>query len=201
MEPVVTRPDKSNGYEEISSVFLAGRGSGKGVGIGVSVVAQWAASLPRGATVLDLGCGPGVPITTIFIERGFNVYGVDASRSMIAAFQARFPGIPVKCAAAEESDFFRRTFDAVVSWGLFFLLEAETQLKLIAKVAGALESGGRFLFTAPRQSCTWNDAMTGRISISLGHQAYQRSMEAFGLTLVGTETDEGENYYYFAEKT
>jgi SAM-dependent methyltransferase len=198
---VAAEPDKSNGYEEISPVFLAGRGSGKGVGIGTSVVAKWAAALPRGATVLDLGCGAGVPMTRIFIERGFKVYGVDAAPAMIAAFKARFPGVPVECAAAEESDFFGRTFDAVVSWGLFFLLEEEIQRKLIAKVAGALRSGGRLLFTATRQSCTWHDALTGRISISLGHEAYQRELEAQGLTLVGTETDEGENFYFFAEKT
>jgi SAM-dependent methyltransferase len=194
-------PDKSNGYEEVSSLFLAGRGSGKGAGIGVSVVAEWAATLPPDATVLDLGCGTGIPITTIFVERGFHVYGLDASPAMVAAFKARFPGILVQCAAAQESDFFGRTFDAVVSWGLFFLLDTETQRRLIAKVACALRSGGRFLFTATRHSCTWNDALTGRISISLGHEAYQRELGSHGLTLVGTETDEGGNYYFFAEKT
>lgn len=186
--------------EEVSSVFIAGRGSGIGVGIGASVVAEWATVLPRGATVLDLGCGTGDPITRIFIERGFKVYAVDASPSMVAAFQARFPSVPVQCAAAEESGFFGLTFDAVVSWGLFFLLEAEVQRKLIAKVAGALRHGGKFLFTATRHSCSWRDAMTERISVSLGQEAYQRALEAHGLMLVGTEIDEGENFYYFAQK-
>jgi SAM-dependent methyltransferase len=43
-------------------------------------------ALPAGATVLDLGRGTGVPISQVLIEHGFNVYGVDASASMIAAF-------------------------------------------------------------------------------------------------------------------
>jgi SAM-dependent methyltransferase len=194
-------PDNSNGYEEVASVFIAGRGSGKGVGIGASVVTEWASTLLPGATVLDLGCGTGDPITRIFIERGFKVYGVDASPSMVAVFQARFPSVPVQCAAAEHSDFFGLSFDAVVSWGLFFLLQAEAQRKLIAKVAGALRRGGRLLFTAPYQCCSWRDAMTERISLSLGHDAYERTLKAHGMMLVSTQADGGENCYYFAQKT
>jgi hypothetical protein len=72
---------------------------------------------------------------------------------------------------------------------------------LIAKVAAVLPSGGRFLFTAPGESCSWADAMTGRSSISLGHTAYRNALSADGMLLVGTHRDEGENYYYFAQKT
>ena len=195
-----THADNSSGYEEVAAAFIAGRGSGKGAGIGVSVVAQWASTLPAGAAVLDLGCGTGDPITRIFIERGFKVYGVDASPSMVAAFQARFPSVSVQCAAAEDSDFFGLSFDAVVSWGLLFLLEEEVQRKLIAKAAGALRQGGKFLFTAPQQRCSWRDAMTERVSVSLGHEAYEEALETNRMRLAGTDSDEGENYYYLAQK-
>jgi hypothetical protein len=50
------------------------------------------------------------------------------------------------------------------------------------------------------QSCSWADAMTGRTSISLGHEAYRNALEAEGMSLVGTHRDEGENHYYFAQK-
>jgi SAM-dependent methyltransferase len=192
--------DKSNGYEEIAPIYIVGRGQNVS-GVGASVVADWSKMLPDGATVLDLGCGTGVPITKTLIERGFNVYGVDASPSMIAAFRARFPTIPVQCAAVEDSDFFGRTFEGVVSWGLFFLLDPEVQRRMIAKVAAVLPIGGRLLFTAPSQSCSWTDAMTERTSISLGHEGYRNSLEAEGMSLVGAHRDEGENYYYFALKT
>jgi len=119
---------------------------------------------------------------------------------MVAAFRARFPTVPVECAAVEDSDFFGRTFDGVVAWGLFFLLDGEVQLRLIAKIAAALPSGGRLLFTAPGQRCSWADAMTGRTSISLGHEAYRSALEAEGMYLVGTHLDEGENHYCFAHK-
>lgn len=196
----MAQPDKSNGYEEIAPIYIAGRGQSHG-GIGASEVADWSRSLPSGATVLDLGCGPGVPISETLIERGFNLYGVDASPRMVAAFQARFPTIPIECAAIEESAFFNRTFDAVVAWGLFFLLTEETQRKLIAKVAAVLPRGGRFLFTAPSQICTWADAMTEQTSVSLGHDAYQAALESNGMSLAGTSRGVGDNYYYFAIKT
>jgi SAM-dependent methyltransferase len=192
----VDERDKSNGYERVASEFISGRARG----IGASVVAEWARALPPAAAVLDLGCGPGVPISETLVNAGFRVYGVDASTTMVAAFQARFPQVPVQCAAVEKSDFFGRTFDAIVAWGLLFLLDADTQRRLIAKTARALTAGGRMLFTAPRKACSWRDAMTGQISISLGFDEYRRELEASGLSLVGTRTDEGENHYYLTIK-
>lgn len=194
-------PDTSNGYDEVAAAYIAGRGSGKGVAVGEAIVREWAQTeLASGASVLDLGCGPGYPITRIFVERGFKVYAVDASPTMVRTFTKRFPNVPIQCIGAEESSFFNRTFDAVISWGLFFLLQEDVQRRLFAKVAGALKPGGKFLFTAPRQSCTWNDAMTGKRSVSLGEEEYRRALEKAGLTLVQTRTDEGENCHYFAEK-
>jgi SAM-dependent methyltransferase len=195
----VANPDKSNGYEEIAPIFISGRGQNPS-GVGASVVAEWSQMLPGGAMVLDLGCGTGVPISQVLIERGFHVYAVDASPTMVAAFRGRFPTVPVECAAVEDSDFFDRTFDAVVACGLFFLLDVQDQRRLIGKIAGVLRSGGRLLFTAPSQSCSWRDAMTGKTSISLGYEAYQKALEAEAMSLVGTGSDEGENHYYFALK-
>ena len=66
--------------------------------------------------------------------------------------------------------------------------------------AAVLPRGGRFLFTAPSQSCSWADAMTGRTSISLGYEAYRNALEAESMSLIGTHRDEGENHYHLAQK-
>lgn len=191
--------DKSNGYEEIASIFIPGRGRNRS-GVGASVVAEWSKLLPAGATVLDLGCGTGIPISLTLIACGCNVFGVDASHSMTAEFRANFPTAPVQCAAVEDSDFFSRTFDGVVAWGLFFLFSAEVQLELIEKIAAILSNGGRLLFTAPSQPCSWLDAMTERMSISLGYDAYRAALDDASMTLVGTYIDEGQNHHYSALK-
>ena len=168
--------------------------------IGIATVRDWAKSLPMGGSVLDLGCGHGVPISKALIDEGFAVYGIDASRSMIAAFRARFPDVTVECGAIENSRLFGRTFDGVIAWGLMFLLAPDVQAVLIHKVALALQPGGRFLFTAPHQACEWLDNLTGQKSVSLGADRYRKIVESEGLALVGETEDEGQNHYYFACK-
>jgi SAM-dependent methyltransferase len=190
--------DLSNGYEGVAGEYIGGRGPG--ARIGVSTVQEWAGGLPSGASVLDLGCGPGFPITSIFVDAGFSVFGVDASPSMVASFRERFPGVPCECTSVENSTFFDRSFDAVSAWGLVFLLHPDAQAALIRKVAAALRPGGSFYFTAPFKALEWLDSLTGRKSWSLGAEAYRDLIAKSGLRLVGEKTDEGHNHYYMAEK-
>jgi 2-polyprenyl-3-methyl-5-hydroxy-6-metoxy-1,4-benzoquinol methylase len=192
----------ANGYERIAAEFLAGRGrAGTAArGIGVRQVRAWARSLAPGATVLDLGCGPGFPITKVMVDAGLTVYGVDAAPTLVAAFRSNLPGVAVACESVEESAFFHRSFDAVLSWGLWFLLPAATQLDLPRRIAAVLSPGGRLLFTAPPRAITWLDAMTGEESRSLGAETYRRSLRAAGLSVLREYEDEGENHYYDAVK-
>lgn len=193
--------DRSNGYEAVADIYIAGRGarSSAGDSVGAAVVRTWAESLPSHATVLDLGAGPGEPGTRILRDAGLTTYAVDASPSMVAAFRERFPGVPVELNAAEASSFFNRTFDGVLAWGLLFLLEPAAQALVIQKVARALEPQGRFLFTAPREPVEWLDGMTGLPSRSLGGHAYGQLLREAGLRWVDSAEDEGGNHYYFVE--
>lgn len=188
--------DKSNGYEEAADRFMLARDPR----IGVAIVSEWSRTLPRGSSILDIGCGHGIPVSQLLIHEGFAVYGVDASAKLMAAFRGRFPDVHAECAAVEDSNFFGQTFDAVVAWGLMFLLSADVQTLVISKVSRALNPSGRFLFTSPQQACLWRDALTGRQSISLGSQVYQQILRTQGLTLVGEQCDEADNYYYLATK-
>jgi cyclopropane fatty-acyl-phospholipid synthase-like methyltransferase len=194
--------DGSSGYEAVANLYIAGRGTRSRVGdsIGAAVVKAWADAFPPGATVLDLGSGPGEPSTRILQEAGLTTYAVDASPTMVAAFRERFPDVPIEQNTVEASEFFNRTFSGVLAWGLLFLLDPAAQKLVIEKVARALEPQGRFLFTAPRQPVEWSDAMTGRQSQSLGEQTYERLLRDAGLMLVADAQDEGENHYYFVEK-
>lgn len=194
--------DSSNGYDGIADVFIARRGKRPSVGdaIGAAVVRAWAEALSPGATVLDVGCGPGEPSTRILREAGLTTFAVDASPKMVAAFRERFPDVPVECNTVEASTFFGREFDGVLAWGLLFLLEEAEQAQLIRKVAHSLASHGRFLFTAHTERLEWLDAMTGRQSRSLGAATYERLLREAGLRWVGEAHDEGENHYYFVEK-
>src|SRR5688500_2721232 len=102
------REDGSNGYEGLGSVYCAGRGTRPLVGdaFGAATVRAWAQTFPRGATVLDLGSGPGEPSTRILQEAGLATYAVDASSAMVAAFRERFPGVQIEHNTVEASAFF-----------------------------------------------------------------------------------------------
>jgi len=50
--------------------------------------------MAKGATILDVGCGSGLPIATELIRRGFDVTGVDGSSTMIDLFRRNLPGVP-----------------------------------------------------------------------------------------------------------
>lgn len=191
--------DKSNGYEANAATFIRCRSKGVD-GVGAGSVRDWARSLPPNATVLDVGCGIGLPITKALADEGLAVYGIDASPSMVQIFKQNFPDIPVACEAAEESSFFNRQFDAIIAWGLMFLLPAEKQELVIQKMAHALCVGGRLLFTAPSQRMKWKDAITEIESVSLGTERYNELLTASGLSLIGEFDDEGGNHYYHAVK-
>ena len=189
--------DPSNGYEAIAKDFIAYRGK---TSIGVETVRSWARNLASGAILLDLGCGSGLPITAALVEDGYAPYGIDASPTLVNSFRKNFPDLPVACETAESSDFFNRTFDGIVAWGLIFLLSESDQVELIRRVSSILNPGGRFLFTSPEEVCTWTDIMTGRESRSLGAERYTGILSSAGLHVIGNLLDEGNNYYYFAKK-
>ena len=192
--------DRSNGYEGVAREFLARRGSGRSTGAGVNAVRQWAQALPHGAAVIDLGCGPGFPITEVLVAEGLKVFAVDAAPSFVEALRRNLPNTPVVCEAVQDSTFFDRTFDGVLASGLIFLLSPDDQRHLIQRIADILVPGGRLLFTSCAEPLVWNDAMTGLESRSLGAEEYRRQLSAVGLSVTGEYEDEGQNHYYDVRK-
>lgn len=189
--------DMSNGYEAVADDFIRLRHDSL---TGHNIVRRWTASLSRGGSILDVGAGFGYPVASSLIEMGFDVFAVDASATLVAAFQRRFPGVEVACESAEHSRFFDRTFDGVVAIGLVFLLSEGSQRKVIRRMAAALNPGGRLLFSAPSQKCEWDDLLTGRRSSSLGVDEYQQILAGAGLDFAGGYEDERANHYYEARK-
>ncbi|MBB4658729.1 methyltransferase domain-containing protein [Parvularcula dongshanensis] len=185
--------DRSNGWDAVAAGFLAAR-----TPVGLGVVRRWAASLPPGCAVLDLGAGSGEPLAAALIAEGFDLHAVDASPAMVAAFRERFPDAAAACEPVEASAFFGRTFGGILAVGLIFLLPTDVQRDVIARAATALRPGGRLIFSAPSQACSWNDVLTGRRSVSLGAERYRDLLVRAGLIPTGEDTDRGGNHYYTA---
>jgi SAM-dependent methyltransferase len=168
--------------------------------IGENTIREWVQTLWPGSSVLDLGCGCGVPVAEPYWRMAAESTRWTPPPQWSRRFNSGFLRSQVQCAdvTVAEPDSFGLRFDAAVAWGLLFLLTREQQIHLIAQVAHALRPGGRFLFTSPAQACEWNDVLTGGKSVPLGRSTYAQILKTEGFTLEAETVDEGDNPYYWA---
>ena len=108
-----------------------------------------AARLPRGARVLDIGCGSGIPVTAALSPR-FDVTGVDISQEQIARAARTVPAATFVRGDIMEIDFSAESFDAVVAFYSIFHLPRAEQPALFERIARWLAPGGYFLATLSR---------------------------------------------------
>lgn len=109
-----------------------------------ALVERIAALLPGGTSVLDLGCGTGVPTAKLLTESDHRVVGVDVSEGMLRLAREQVP-------AAEfmHADFTKLAddfgpFEAVTAFfSLLMLSKAEIE-RTLDKVHGWLKPGGYF---------------------------------------------------------
>jgi SAM-dependent methyltransferase len=170
---------------------------------GIPELESLIARLPAGASVLDVGCGNGIPFTKQILASGCEVVGVDSSPRMLERFEKNCPGTPFICAPIQSADLAGRLFDAAVAWGVLFHLPHDEQGRAIAKIASVLKPGGLFLFTAgDEDGDKEGDPMNGvpfhYWSFSIN--GYRELLKANGLTLLDVHRDAGQNTYYLGEK-
>jgi len=99
--------------------------------------------LPGGATVLDLGCGSGMPVAHYLVQHGFRVTGVDTSPTLIALCRKRLPDQEWVVSAMQSVALHRR-FDGILGWDSFFFLTHEEQ-RTMFKVFAAHAAPSAFL--------------------------------------------------------
>ena len=143
--------------------------------------------LPSGATLLDLGCGPG-RTAGIMAKAGHDVTATDASAEMIA-LATRRPGVTAR----------QETFDDLAGselydgiWANFSLLHAtRTDLpRHIAAIAHALKPGGLFHIGMKTGRNTSRDKL-GRRYTYVTDTELTGLLTGAGLTPIATWTGEG----------
>ncbi|WP_222428348.1 class I SAM-dependent DNA methyltransferase [Sphingomonas suaedae] len=102
--------------------------------------------LPRGASVLDLGCGGGEPVARFLIDHGHHLTGIDTSTTLISLARTRFPRH--QWIEADMMRFGAETaaYDGILAWCSLFHLEPQWQEKLIRRMSVWLRKGGVALF-------------------------------------------------------
>jgi SAM-dependent methyltransferase len=90
---------------------------------------RFAALLPAGSTVLDIGCGAGRPISANLLARGYDVTGVDSSPTMISLCRESFPDRRWLVADMRHLAL-GTTFNGLIAWDSFFHLSHDDQRRM-----------------------------------------------------------------------
>lgn len=158
---------------------------------------RFAARLPVGGEVLDIGCGSGRPIAEWLIGQGFRLTGVDASPALIVQCLGRFPDHDWRLADMRGLDLGRR-FDGVLAWFSSFHLTAEAQEGMAAVYARHLKPGGSLMFIGgPKRGVAMGTWMGEPLFHgSLDPAEYRAGLRAAGLvgieeSVLSSDTDEG----------
>jgi SAM-dependent methyltransferase len=106
--------------------------------------------LPVGSTVLDLGCGSGVPIARA-LARDHNVIGLDISAGQLSLAVEQVPGGQFIQGDLTRCHFRAGAFAAVVSFYAIFHTPLSEHPPLIRKISDWLTPGGYFLATLSPQ--------------------------------------------------
>jgi SAM-dependent methyltransferase len=133
------------GYDRISYRYRADDDDEGGY---APLIAALLGRLAPGSSVLDLGCGCGVPVARALAGAGHAVTGVDFSEVQIERARALVPTAQFRCADATRVEFPDGTFDAVASFYALIHIPVEEQAPLLGKIARWLKPGGWFLATA-----------------------------------------------------
>lgn len=107
--------------------------------------------LPTGASVLDIGCGAGVPIAQMLAEQ-FRVTGVDISAAQLALAQTYVPNGTFIHGDIMAQNFAPDTFEGILMFYALFHLPREEHRELLSRIYRWLKPSGYLLFTVAREA-------------------------------------------------
>ena len=134
------------GYDACAGAYGAYRRVEAGIEIGGLLE-----RLGDGGSVLDVGCGTGVPIARVLAER-YRVTGVDVSGEMVRLARRNVPDGEFVCSDVMSVDFEAGGFDGVVALYSIFHHPREEHGDLFRRIWGWLSPGGLLLCTLSHRS-------------------------------------------------
>lgn len=179
LRPPLARPeDILDTYERVARDFAASRDRSL-------FERRWldrALNHAPGRRVLDLGCGPGLPIAAYLLDRRCEVTGVDGAAAMLDLFEANLPRARAVQADMRRLDL-NESFDLILAWNSFFHLSADDQRAMFATFAAHAHARTVLLFTAgPDAGEAIGDVGGARIyHASLGPAEYRALFDKYGL--------------------
>lgn len=128
-----------SGYDAAAAWYTSARTP---VGSDVEALAQLTTRVPRGARVLDIGCGAGVPVAERLVREGFEVVGVDLSFAQLALGVQRSPHARLIQADMTALPFAQETFSGAVAYYSIIHVPREEHVVVFAELRRVLRLGG-----------------------------------------------------------
>jgi SAM-dependent methyltransferase len=165
---------------------------------------RFAALLDAGATVLDIGCGSGIPIAAYLVGRGYPVVGVDSSPEMIALFRANVPDQGAEVADMRSLRLQGR-FGGLIAWDSFFHLDHAEQRLMFPVFRDHALAGAPLMFTSGPAFGEAIGTLEGEplYHASLGPDEYRLLLDENGLDVVAHITEDpdcGERTVWLARR-
>jgi 2-polyprenyl-3-methyl-5-hydroxy-6-metoxy-1,4-benzoquinol methylase len=129
-----------DGYDKIAESYNEGRKSKKE--INYKYFDALSKYFPKLGKLLDLGCGGGVPASSYFYEKGFDITGVDISSEMIKLAQQNIPNGKFFASDMLECSFPAEEFDVIISTFAIIHIPQHKQKELFEKIFNWLKKDG-----------------------------------------------------------
>ncbi|GKT65258.1 methyltransferase type 11 [Colletotrichum tofieldiae] len=97
-------------------------------------------------SILELGCGPGVPVLDLLLDHGAQVVANDISTKQIEMAKARFPDATLVAGDMTALAFEPESFHGAVSFYTLFHLPRSKLKDMFTKIHSWLKPGGVFVF-------------------------------------------------------
>jgi SAM-dependent methyltransferase len=127
------------GYDEAGAAYLRARPDD---GLDMSLVAELCQRLPKGARVIDVGCGAGVPVAQHIADAGHYVFGIDLSWAQLTLSREHVPGLYVAEADMAALPIGPGTFDGLVSYYAVIHVPREDHVAVFAEFRRVVRAGG-----------------------------------------------------------
>jgi SAM-dependent methyltransferase len=142
--PIDPKRIVADGYDQIAERYLAWGATGVREAERDCYTTVLLDALPAGATLLELGCGAGIPTTGRLAER-FAVTGIDISARQIALARRNVPNATFILADMTTLDIAPASYDAVCAFYAFGHVPREEHAALLRQIAAWLRLGGLFV--------------------------------------------------------
>ena len=156
-------------------------------------------------SILDLGCGIGIPFDRYFVDKGYEVKGVDFVEKNIKRAKENVPEADFVNADFSQLSFSKESFDAIVSFYAIFHMPRDEHLDLLKKMNTWLKESGVILITMGTEDneriesdFVGSEMVWSSFSIQKNKELVRKS--GFEILSSYEETEEEHHLWILAEK-